>query len=275
MLNGTSSSLRAVSRKVAGTLDVLEQSVSGCHDCALSVTRTRTVFGSGDYMADLMVLGEGPGEEEDRKGIPFVGKAGQLLMRQLECIGRNRTNTYLCNVVKCRACDVTESGWKKNRTPHFDEIESCQPYLIKQAAALPNVRLIVGVGSCPGHWLLRKEAGATTIRQIKGKFFLTRLYRGLTPIPGIVTYHPSFLLREENAHYKAAVWEDWKLVRRYFQLIRDGKDPFEEFDLYSSEQVVDRNYHGTKYDRKPDLRPWGKPRPFQTDTWSKTIEKWT
>src|ERR1041385_3121185 len=211
--------------QTARTLDVLEQEVSRCHDCSLSLTRKRTVFGTGNYMAGLLVLGEGPGEEEDREGTPFVGRAGKLLLRQLECVGRDRTNTYLANTVKCRACDVTESGWKKNRTPRFDEIESCQPFLINQAAALPNIRLVVAVGSCPGHWLLKKEHGATTMLQIKGKFFHTRLYRGLTPIPGIVTYHPSFLLREENARYKAAVWEDWKKVRRYFELISKGKDP--------------------------------------------------
>jgi DNA polymerase len=172
----------------------LQKDVSVCTRCKLHATRTRTVFGEGPLGAELMFVGEGPGADEDASGRPFVGRAGQLLTKIIEAMGRQRDDVYIANVVKCRP--------PENRTPEPDEIGSCLPYLHEQIRQI-NPRVICALGAPATKTLL----GITTaMGQARGK-----IYR-LGHIRVVPTYHPAYLLR--NPADKRKVWEDVQLVNR-------------------------------------------------------------
>jgi uracil-DNA glycosylase family 4 len=160
----------------------------------LSETRTNVVFGVGDPQADLMFVGEGPGEQEDLRGEPFVGRAGQLLTRLIEGIGLTRADVYIANVVKCRP--------PGNRTPTAEEALACAPFLDRQIELIAP-RLIVALGKSAATRLLGTEASLASLR---GK---VHDHGG---IPVVVTYHPSYLLR--SLPEKAKAWEDLVFARR-------------------------------------------------------------
>jgi uracil-DNA glycosylase len=178
--------------------DELQAAVAGCRKCRLCETRTRTVFGVGPPRAPLMVVGEGPGADEDAQGEPFVGRAGKLLDEMLRAIGRSRSaDTFIANVVKCRP--------PGNREPAEDEAEACRPYLERQLQ-LVQPRLIVALGRVAAQRLLATD---TPIGRMRGQ-----TYRwGPEATPLMVTYHPAYLLR--NPAEKAKSWEDLKRVHRF------------------------------------------------------------
>jgi len=162
--------------------DVLERDALGCTLCPLAEGRTQVVFGVGNRSADLVFVGEGPGAEEDRQGIPFVGRAGQLLTRLIEDIGLTRDDVYICNVVKCRP--------PANRDPRPEEILSCRPYLEAQLDLLePHV--VVTLGNFATKLLLDTKTGITKLR---GQEFPYR--DGAVLIP---TLHPAAVLRNGGA----------------------------------------------------------------------------
>lgn len=178
--------------------------VNNCKACVLGQTRNKTVFGEGCFTfaeaqkpksrPKVLVIGEGPGFDEDRTGRPFVGRAGQLLDKMLTAIGLSRyTNCYICNVVKCRP--------PNNREPAPNEVTACLPYLTKQIEIIrPAFILLMGRTAC--HALLDRSEG---INRLHGKFFT------LAGIPAMCTYHPSALLHNETL--KRPAWEDLKLFR--------------------------------------------------------------
>lgn len=173
----------------------LKQTVAACTRCPLHAKRSQAVFGVGDEQADWLFVGEGPGEEEDRQGEPFVGQAGKLLDNMLASIDLKRgQNVYIANVVKCRP--------PGNRNPEASEITSCAPYLERQIALIAP-KLIVALGKVAATRLLGKEA---SIASLRGKLFE---YQGR---PLIVTYHPAYLLR--SLPDKAKAWQDLCLIRR-------------------------------------------------------------
>ena len=175
-------------------LHSLEASIKNCEKCNLSLTRNKFVFGSGDPNADLLLVGEGPGEEEDSKGEPFVGKAGKLLDKILKAIGYARDdNVFIANIVKCRP--------PENRNPLLSEVEKCTPYLIKQINLI-KPKLIVALGKVAGQTLLKQDLLINEMRKNTHVF---------NDIPLIVTYHPAALLR--NQSLKIDVWEDFKCIR--------------------------------------------------------------
>ncbi|MEZ5644973.1 MAG: uracil-DNA glycosylase [Burkholderiaceae bacterium] len=171
----------------------LRETVAGCQACSLCRNRTNTVFGVGDLSADWMVVGEAPGEDEDRQGEPFVGPAGQLLDRMLQAVGRSRQGqggqgVYIANALKCRP--------PANRNPRPDEIAQCAPYVLRQVELL-RPRLILAMGRFAVQALL----GSTEpIGRLRGR---VHQHQG---IPVIVTYHPSYLLRTPIDKRKA--WAD-------------------------------------------------------------------
>jgi len=171
----------------------LEAVALGCTKCPLAATRTNVVFGVGDPHADLMFVGEGPGEQEDLRGEPFVGRAGQLLTKMIEAMGYRREEVYIANVVKCRP--------PGNRNPEPDEIAACEPFLKRQLGAI-RPRMIVCLGKFAAQCLLRSEA---PISKLRGRF---QSYEGIPLMP---TFHPAFLLR--NPSSKREVWSDLQLVR--------------------------------------------------------------
>lgn len=177
----------------AGLLEELRSGTIGdCRRCKLCHGRTNIVFGTGDARAVLMFVGEGPGSEEDRQGLPFVGKAGQLLNQIIKAMGYAREQVYIANVVKCRPPD--------NRTPQPDEVAACTPFLFRQIDII-HPRVIVALGSPAAQALLETTAGITKIR---GSF---REFRGIPVMP---TFHPAYLLRNPAA--KREVWEDMRKV---------------------------------------------------------------
>lgn len=192
----------------AGDWDVLQQQVAACTRCELHCTRTQTVFGVGPRSAEWLVIGEAPGAEEDRRGEPFVGRAGQLLDNMLAAIGLDRTRTaYIANILKCRPPD--------NRDPRPDEVAQCEPYLQQQIALL-RPRLILAVGRIAAQNLLKTD---TPLARLRG-----RVHRyGPQQTPLIVTYHPAYLLRSPGDKRKA--WEDLQLAMRVFDELRREAAP--------------------------------------------------
>ncbi len=176
------------------TLDQVRQELGDCQRCKLCTGRKTIVFGSGNPKAELCFVGEGPGADEDAQGVPFVGKAGQLLTKMIEAMGFSRDDVYICNVVKCRPPD--------NRNPEPDEIAACEPFLKKQLAAV-NPKYIVALGKFAAQTLLRDS---TPITRLRGQW---RQYEGIPLMP---TFHPAYLLR--NPGEKRVVWVDLQEVMK-------------------------------------------------------------
>jgi len=166
-------------------LEELREAVAQCKKCALSKTRTKTVFGSGSYRAPLILIGEAPGAEEDRQGVPFVGRAGQLLTKMLAYIGLKKEDVYITNVLKCRP--------PNNRDPLPAEVACCEPYLLKQLEVV-KPRLICALGRHAAQTLLKTDRG---INNLRGCFYD---YHGIKILP---TYHPAYLLRNPADKVKA------------------------------------------------------------------------
>ncbi|HEU4617699.1 MAG TPA: uracil-DNA glycosylase [Gammaproteobacteria bacterium] len=179
--------------------EALQHEVASCTKCALHATRTRTVFGVGDPAASLLVVGEAPGAEEDRRGEPFVGRAGQLLDTMLRAIDLRRgQRVFVANMLKCRP--------PRNRDPSPEEVACCLPYLMRQIALI-RPRLILAVGRIAAQNLLATDASLGRLRGRVHRF-------GALSTPLLVTYHPAYLLRTPAEKRKA--WEDLKLARRVF-----------------------------------------------------------
>lgn len=177
------------------SLDLVTGEIQVCHNCRLGETRTCTVPGEGVANPLVLVIGEGPGGDEDRTGRPFVGKAGQYLDKWLTAVGLSReTNCFIGNLVKCRP--------PGNRDPQPDEISACLPYLDRQITLL-NPRFILTLGRIAGQVLCGSQEG---IGRIRGKVYR---YRGIPVVP---TYHPSGVLRNQD-EYKPLVWEDLKVLK--------------------------------------------------------------
>lgn len=181
------------------TLDLIKSDIGpNCTRCKLcTLGRSQIVFGVGHPKARLMFVGEAPGEEEDKRGEPFVGRAGQLLTKIIEAIGLTRDQVYIANVIKCRP--------PGNRNPEPDEVAQCEPFLFRQIDAI-RPRVIVPLGKFAAQSLLKTMDPITRLR---GRQFD---YRGAVLIP---TFHPAYLLRNPSA--KREVWEDMKKVRAILQ----------------------------------------------------------
>jgi DNA polymerase len=173
-------------------LPQIREEIGECTRCKLHTGRTKIVFGVGNPQAELVFVGEGPGADEDLKGEPFVGKAGQLLDKMIQAMGLTRGEVYICNVVKCRP--------PGNRNPEPDEIETCSPFLAKQIEAI-RPRVLVSLGKVASQVLLND---ATPITRLRGR------WREAFGVPLMPTFHPAYLLRSPGE--KAKAWEDLKAV---------------------------------------------------------------
>jgi len=189
---------RETPRPVPGSqpdLPSLERFLAGCPRCKLSKTRTNIVFGQGNPHAELMFVGEAPGRDEDEQGLAFVGRAGQLLTKIIEAIGRKREDVYIANVIKCRP--------PNNRNPEADEIAACRPFLDEQIR-LVSPRVLVTLGTFAAQVILETDE---PIGRVRGRW---QSAHGVRVMP---TFHPAFLLRTPER--KKDVWEDMKKVRDY------------------------------------------------------------
>jgi DNA polymerase len=178
-------------------LDILKDKVLKCEACELSRTRLNVVFGSGNPNAALMFIGEAPGEEEDIQGLPFVGRAGQLLTKIIEAMGLKRSDVYIANILKCRP--------PNNRAPLPAEILACRDNVRAQIRAI-NPKAICTLGKFASQTLLKTE---TPISALRGKFYE---YDGIKVMP---TFHPAYLLRNPND--KKLVWEDMKKIKKLLE----------------------------------------------------------
>jgi uracil-DNA glycosylase len=175
------------------TLAQVREALGDCTRCRLSGGRTQIVFGDGNPNADLLFIGEGPGEQEDLQGVPFVGRAGELLTRMIERgLGVSRREVYICNIVKCRP--------PGNRTPLGDEVSSCRPFLDGQIDAVAP-KVIVTLGKPASSLLLGRDVAITKVRGTWHE------YRGIPVMP---TFHPAFVLRQYTEENRRLVWEDLK-----------------------------------------------------------------
>jgi DNA polymerase len=179
-------------------LDRVVEEIGDCKRCKLHPTRKNIVFGSGNPGARLMLVGEAPGAEEDEQGMPFVGKAGQLLTKIIEAIDLKRSDVYIANILKCRP--------PSNRNPEEDEIKTCIPFLEKQIKIIAP-KIVCTLGNIATRAMLDTDMGITKLR---GRFHERS---GLKVMP---TYHPSYLLRDQSK--KRETWEDMKKVKKeYFK----------------------------------------------------------
>lgn len=182
-------------------LRCLEAEASGCTSCRLAEGRTKVVYGVGSPVAELMFIGEGPGRDEDLQGIPFVGKAGQLLTRIIEAMGLRREDVYIANVVKCRP--------PQNRKPHLEEVLACRPWLKGQLEIVkPRVICVLGQSAGVGLGLMEPT---DSVGRFRGRF------HDFHGVPCMVTYHPAYLLR--NPAEKRKVWSD---VQQIIPLLSGG-----------------------------------------------------
>jgi DNA polymerase len=175
------------------TLESIRLDIGDCQRCKLAPTRTNIVFGSGNPNAELVFVGEAPGFDEDQQGLPFVGRAGQLLTKIIESINFKREDVYICNVLKCRPPD--------NRNPEPDEVASCNPFLRRQLAAI-RPKVVCCLGTFAAQTVLQVAA---PISKLRGKFF------DMDGMRVIATFHPAYLLRSPEK--KREVWEDMKQIR--------------------------------------------------------------
>lgn len=185
----------------AESLERIRGELQECGRCGLGKTRTNLVFGVGNPRARIAFVGEAPGRDEDLKGEPFVGEAGQLLTKIIQAMGFAREDVYICNVLKCRP--------PNNRNPQPDEIEQCEPYLLRQLRAI-GPEVIVCLGTFATHTLLKTKE---PISKLRGRF---HDYHGIPLMP---TFHPAFLLR--NPAMKREVWSD---VQQVMKRLRKGED---------------------------------------------------
>lgn len=174
----------------------LQQQVANCERCELCKTRTNTVFGVGNPDADVMVIGEAPGADEDAKGEPFVGRAGQLLDNMLNAIGLDRQQVFIANILKCRP--------PNNRNPSFEEVTACEGYLNRQIDLI-QPKIILSVGGVSAKNLLKSEESVGRLRLQQHQLVNRN-------IPVLVTYHPAYLLRKPSE--KAKSWEDLKKLKQ-------------------------------------------------------------
>lgn len=182
--------------QLADTLPILHDHIHTCMECRLGSTRNSFVFGSGNPNADILIIGEAPGADEDTQGLPFVGAAGKLLTKILEAINMSRDEVYIANIIKCRP--------PENRRPEKDEIAQCEPYLQKQIELIKPA-FILALGLTAVNTLFKKNH---QMQDIRGKVMN---YHGVSLL---ATYHPAALLR--NPNWKKPAWEDVQLLRSMY-----------------------------------------------------------
>jgi DNA polymerase len=194
----------APTKRTADSLAIIREDIGDCQRCKLAPSRTNIVFGSGNINAELVFVGEAPGSDEDEQGLPFVGRAGQLLTKIIDTSvdpGRiTRADVYICNILKCRP--------PNNRNPEPDEVLACNPFLKRQLAVI-RPKVVCCLGTFAAQNVLQSEV---TISKLRGKFF------DVDGMRVIATFHPAYLLRSPDK--KREVWEDMKMIGAELQRLR-------------------------------------------------------
>lgn len=200
-------------QKAAALARIDADEVKPCQKCELCRLRTNTVFGEGSADSDLVFVGEGPGQEEDRTGRPFVGRAGELLTKMIAAMGLARGDVFICNVIKCRA--------PGNRSPAPQEVHACWDYLVRQLQII-EPKVIVTLGNPATQSLLDTRMGITKMR---GQWQqLPLIGEGLAGIPVMPTFHPAYLLRNYSVEARGKVWSDLQQVMEHLGIVPPGKN---------------------------------------------------
>ncbi|MBM4176608.1 MAG: uracil-DNA glycosylase [Ignavibacteria bacterium] len=181
----------------AKSLTELDSIINNCMKCELGSKRKKFVFGVGNHFSEIVFVGEAPGRDEDEQGEPFVGRAGKLLNEMLKEIGLKREEVFICNILKCRP--------PGNRDPLPNEVEKCEPYLLKQLSLL-KPKIIVALGRIAGNTLLKTSETLTNLRKEIYDYY---------GIPLVVTFHPAAILR--NPHWKTPTLDDLKKAKKYLE----------------------------------------------------------
>ena len=202
--------------QTTSTLEELNSKICNCQKCSLGATRTKFVFGVGKPNADIMLIGEAPGADEDAKGEPFVGRAGQLLTKILEAVKINREDVFICNILKCRP--------PNNRAPLPEEMQTCEPYLKKQIEII-KPKIILCLGRVSAQAILQTKETLTNLREKVHHY---------ENIPLMVTFHPAALLR--NPNWKKPTWEDVQNFRKLYDSL--------------SKKINLKNYGRTKFSNR-------------------------
>lgn len=192
-------------QKIAQLKVLNEMEVRVCKKCRLCETRTNTVFGEGTADAEVMFIGEGPGQTEDETGRPFVGRAGEMLNKWIAAMGLKRESVYIANIVKCRP--------PGNREPAIDEVETCTPYLERQIDII-RPKVIVTLGRPATQYMLQTK---NSMGNMRGQW---HDWRGIKLLP---TYHPAYVLRSYNEPTRRAVWDDLQKVMEHLGLSAPGR----------------------------------------------------
>jgi DNA polymerase len=191
-------------KRPADTLPIIREDIGDCQRCKLAPSRTNIVFGSGNINAELVFVGEAPGSDEDEQGVPFVGRAGQLLTKIIDTSidpgNLTRDDVYICNILKCRP--------PNNRNPEPDEVQACNPFLKRQLATI-RPRVVCCLGTFAAQNVLQSDV---TISKLRGKFF------DVDGMRVIATFHPAYLLRSPDK--KREVWEDMKMIGAELKRLR-------------------------------------------------------
>ena len=196
-VEGEQKNIRVDAQSNERDLNSICKDMVGCQLCTLGKTRQNLVFGDGNPQAKVVFVGEAPGADEDEQGMPFVGRAGQLLTKIIEAMGLSRKDVYICNILKCRP--------PQNRNPLPEEITACEPFLKQQLKSI-SPQIICALGTFAAKTLLKTEVPISVLR---GRF---HSYEGIKLMP---TYHPAYLLRNPSA--KKIVWEDVQLIMKELQ----------------------------------------------------------
>ena len=191
-------------KRPADTLPIIREDIGDCQRCKLAPSRTNIVFGSGNINAELVFVGEAPGSDEDEQGVPFVGRAGQLLTKIIDTSvdpgNLTRDDVYICNILKCRP--------PNNRNPEPDEVLACNPFLKRQLAVI-RPKVVCCLGTFAAQNVLQSDV---TISKLRGKFF------DIDGMRVIATFHPAYLLRSPDK--KREVWEDMKMIGAELKRLR-------------------------------------------------------
>jgi uracil-DNA glycosylase len=193
----------ATAKRPADTLPIIREDIGDCQRCKLAPSRTNIVFGSGNINAELVFVGEAPGSDEDEQGLPFVGRAGQLLTKIIDTVdpgNLSRADVYICNILKCRP--------PNNRNPEPDEVLACNPFLKRQLAAI-RPKVVCCLGTFAAQNVLQSDV---TISKLRGKFF------DVDGMRVIATFHPAYLLRSPDK--KREVWQDMIMIGAELRRLR-------------------------------------------------------
>jgi DNA polymerase len=254
--------MESLQPKTLKILSNLSSQVAKCKKCSLGLTRNKTVFQSGNPMADLVIVGERPEDEENASGVPFSGDQGKLLDRILATIGRDRSSAYLMLTVRCQSCDIVPWG-RKNRPPTAEELTACSDWFDSQMNALPNKQLILAFGGTAANRAIGRFEEPYPLYKLRFKYISSGFENSGKRIPVVSSYHLGYL--NKNAEEKIKTYNDILFAKKFLDATPEQRD-------YFGRSTPEEPPRREEYALIQDTRKWGFVKPFQADVYSEKIE---